>query len=175
MKNKKTIIISKLNLIKTRNPSTYIITFILITLLIFNFNIINLGNLPSSFTNIKNLIYQKDEVYLSTDYKKLIKYYENLTKQDNCIQIMTNELSIPYFLKKPTCTKFYLMWFVSPIKVQEKFVNELKIFKPRLILFNSELSSYHFDEKHAPILFNYIEQNYSMSIKFKSWTFYKIN
>ena len=174
IKKNNNLIILKLNLIKISYFKALLSLFVIITLLIFKFNIVNIKNLPTSISSIKNLIYQKDEDYLSSDYKKLINYYKNLAKQDNCIQILTNELSIPYFLKKPTCTKFYLMWFVSPVAVQEKFVNQLKKTKPRLILYNSEISPYHFSEKHAPILYDYIKRNYSINSKYKSWTFYVI-
>ena len=117
----------------------------------------------------------KDQEYLSSDYEELIKYYKNLVKDENCVQILTNEAAIPYLMSKPTCTQFFMMYSAGSIEIQNKFINQLKKIKPNIILYNSEITTWDFSSKHAPILFKYIDQNYSFHSKFKFWTFYKIN
>ena len=88
---------------------------------------------------------------------------------------MTNELAIPYLLEKPTCTQFYLKQLIVTKKIQKKFIDQLDKSKPEIILYNSEIISYEFSNKHAPIVFEYINNNYSLHSKFKFWTFYSRN
>ena len=105
----------------------------------------------------------------------MISYYKNLTRKDKCVQIFTNEAAVPYLLKKPTCTKFYLM-FISPTeKNQALFIKQLKNTKPKFILFHSEIDPYQDTHVSMPMVLDYINSNYSMYEKFKYWTFVKIN
>ena len=39
-------------------------------------------------------------VFLNEDYKDLISYYKKLSSKDECVMIFTNEVAVPYFLKK---------------------------------------------------------------------------
>ena len=94
-------------------------------------------------------------------------------REDKCVQILTNETALPYFLKKPTCTQFYLMWNSAPN--QTKFVKQLKDSKPQIILYSSEIDSYSDIFERTPIVVKYVNQNYSFHSKFKFWTFVKIN
>ena len=67
------------------------------------------------------------------------------------------------------------MYPIGKKDLQEKFIEQLKISKPKIILYNSEISTWDFSSKHASIICDYIEQNYSLHSKFKYWTFYQIN
>ena len=149
------------------------------TILLLNFflipvNSINFKMAAYSFTDIKKLLIQNDGDYLSEDYVVMLDYYKNLVKDEKCIQIFTNETAIPYLLKKPTCSKFYLMWTSSPVKNQKLFVEELKFFRPQFILFDSEKDIYRDIHVKLPIVLEYINTNYSFHSKFKSWTFVKL-
>ena len=151
------------------------IIFFLITVCVLKMNITNIKNIPNSLSNINNFINYKNEKYLSTDYKQLITYYKNLVINERCVQILTNEASIPYLLNKPTCTQYYFMYPIGAANLQKKFIAQLKHSKPKIILYNSEISTWDFSSKHASIVFDYIKQNYSLHSKFKYWTFYQIN
>tara|TARA_B100000029_G_C17462805_1_gene919140 strand:- start:267 stop:1277 length:1011 start_codon:yes stop_codon:yes gene_type:complete len=174
-KNKIKILFSKLNLTFSKNYLRICFMFIFLSLIIFNINIMNLKNLPNSLNGIKALIYAKDHKYISSDYQDLIKYYKKLVNADPCVQTITNELAIPYLLEKPTCTQFYLKQLIVTKKIQKKFIDQLDKSKPEIILYNSEIISYEFSNKHAPIVFEYINNNYSLHSKFKFWTFYSRN
>ena len=110
---------------------------------------------------------------MTRDYNELIKFYENLIGNDKCIQILTNETALPYLLKKPTCTRFSLMWISGPN--QEEFVQQLKEIKPRFLLYSSEIDPYNDVVERIPAVVKYINQNYSFHSKFKFWTFVKRN
>ena len=173
IENKKKIKIL-INNFKKNNINLFII-FSLLIISILKTNITDIKNIPNAFNNIDNLINYKNEKYLSSDYRQLVKYYKNLVKNEKCVQIVTNEASLPYLLNKPTCTQYYFMYPIGKKDLQEKFIEQLKISKPKIILYNSEISTWDFSSKHASIIFDYIEENYSLHSKFKYWTFYQIN
>ena len=174
-KEKLNIFISKVAKILKRNFINLLVIFILLNFLVFKTNITATKNILNSKNNISKFINLDDKKYLSSDYKQLIKYYENLIREENCVQIFTNEAAIPYLLNKPTCTQFYMMYSSGPLHIQKKFIQQLKDIKPQIILYNSEITTWDFSPKHAPLAFEYINLNYSFHSKFKFWTFYKIN
>jgi len=152
-----------------------IIIFFLLNIFILKTNVTEYKNLTYSLENIKNLATYENNKYINSDYIELIKYYKNLVKDQACIQILTNEAVLPYLMDKPVCTQFYFMYPVGHINLQKKFIQQLKTTKPKIILYNSEITTWNFSPKHAPFLFDYVNQNYSFHSKFKYWTFYKIN
>ena len=169
---------------KSFNKSLYVFKkfflFVPLTILFLNFfliptNSINLKNMTYFASHIKKLLTQNDSDYLSNDYATMIDYYKKLTKNEKCVQIFTNETAIPYLLKKPTCSRFYLMWTSAPVKNQKLIVEELKFSKPQLILFDSEKDIYRDTHARLPIVLDFIYANYSFYSKYKSWTFVKIN
>ena len=105
----------------------------------------------------------------------MIDYYKNISASDKCVQIFTNEAAIPYLLDKPTCSKFYSMWISSKKESQEKFISELMISKPKIILYSSKKDIYGGTDKKLPDVLSFIEQNYSLHSNFLDWTFFKIN
>ena len=120
------------------------------------------------------MIYYKDEKYLTADYKALVNYYKDLTIDEKCIQIITNESTLPYFINKPSCTPYYFMYPVGALSLQKKFIQKLKEKKPKTILYRSEKTSWDFSKLQAPLLFDFIERNYVFYNKYKLWTFYKL-
>ena len=135
----------------------------------------NVKNTIFSFSQINKLLIQNDNNYLSKDYLEMINYYKNLVEDEKCVQIFTNETAIPYLLKKPTCTKFYLMAFSATNKNQKLFIKQLEITQPRFILFHSEIDPYEDTHYSMPFVLNYINTNYTFHSKFKFWTFVEIN
>jgi hypothetical protein len=158
-----------------KNNINLLTIFFLLLICIFKTNLLNIKNISNSLSSINNLINYKDEKYLSSDYKELVPYYKNLIKNEKCVQILTNEASLPYLLDKPTCSQYYFMYPVGAVKIQKKFIYQLKNSKPKFILYKSEISTWDFLPKHASLVFDFIEENYSFYSKFKYWTFYQIN
>ncbi len=161
--------------------------FIPLLILLINFTVIsiysmwyrgdvaNVKNTIFSFSQINTLLKQNDYNYLSKDHLEMINYYKNLVEDEKCIQIFTNETAIPYLLKKPTCTNFYLMFISSTKENQKLFIKQLEDTKPKFILFHSEIDPYNETHDSMPIVLDYINKNYSFYDKLKFWTFVKIN
>jgi len=163
-----------LNIFKKKYVNLLMI-FLLLNVFILKNNIRDIKNLPNSVKNIKNLATYENNKYLNYDYIELINYYKNLVKNQSCIQTLTNEAAVPYLMDKPVCTQFYFMYPLGHKNLQKKFIQQLETSKPKIILYNSEITTWDFSSKHAKHLFDYINQNYSFHSKFKYWTFYKIN
>ena len=128
---------------------------------------VQLRNIPNFYTSVGALIYKDDFAFINKDYQDFIVYYDKITKNHECITIVTIDNAIPYFLKKPTCSKYYISYISSPEYIQNKFVNEISVKKPVYIAYG----------KHPKldIVKKYILQNYSFFKKINKWTIYRIN
>ena len=158
----------------------------LLLIIIFNLEIYKIKNIPSVFKKIDSLMHAPDKEFLSNsnpkkwsefvsnEYNELIVYYKNLTKDEDCVQIFTDEQAIPYLMRKKTCTNYYQMLIAEPKKIQENFVNQLQIKKPKIILYKSERVFWVQAENRLPIVNLYLEKNYEFHSKFKYWTFIKL-
>jgi hypothetical protein len=127
---------------------------------------VQLRNIPNFYTSVGALIYKDDFAFINKDYQDFIIYYDKLTKNHECITVVTIDNSIPYFLNKPTCSKYYISYISSPEYIQNKFVNEISVKKPVYIAYG----------KHPKldIVKKYILQNYSFFKKINKWTIYRI-
>jgi len=163
---------------KFKNFFRYTPILTLIFFIILNFTNdknIQLRNIPNFFTSVDSLIYKDDFAFIDKDYQDFIVYYNKLSKKDKCTFIFTKEIAIPYFLKKPTCSKFYTAYTSSPENLQNKFVSDISAKKPVYIVYE-----YLMDGKFKPntqlhIVKKYILQNYSFFEKFNKWIIYRIN
>ena len=149
--------------------------FILIFISFFYNTNVSIKNIPNSINSIKYLINQKDEKFLSKDYTELINFYKKLTVNDKCIQIFTNEVAIPYLLKKPSCTKYYVVYSASQKQLQEDHVKSLIKNKPTYILYKSEKDIYDSPIGRLTIVNDYILNNYSFFQKFNKFTIFRKN
>ena len=156
------------------------IIFLLLLSLIISFlekkyeskNILNVLKFKNS---INNLVQIKDESYLSNDYKNFLKYYKNLIKNEKCVMVFTNEAALSYFLKKPTCSKYYLRYTSTPEIIQKELIEDIKEKTPNFIIYKSEIDIYHDSNKQRLYLVdNYIKRNYTPFEKYKHWEIYKI-
>ena len=99
-----------------------------------NYRIVNIRNFNKNFTNY---IHLDDRHFIDKKTIKLLDYYNKITEKDNCVQIFTYDLAIPYLLRKPSCTKYYASWLASPIEKQEDYIRQLKKIQPKYILYES--------------------------------------
>ena len=125
---------------------------------------------------ISKLVYAKDKEFLQDNIKEyinLIDYYKEISTEDNCIQIFTDEVALPFLVKRKSCTKFNIMMITSPEKSQIRFINELKEKKPNIILYNSDKFDFGYT-KNLTLVNDYIKENYILHSEFDFWTFLKI-
>ena len=131
-------------------------------------------NLPTSFNSIKELINFEDKNYLSKDYQEFIQYYADVSKSDNCVTIFTNEIAIYYFLKKPSCSKYFNMWTATPEEIQSEMIKDFKSNRPKFILYESEKDVFKISQERLLLVNAFILENYVFYEKFKYWDIYKI-
>ena len=131
-------------------------------------------NLTTSFNSIKELISLEDKNYLSKDYQEFIQYYADISKSDNCITIFTNEIAIYYFLKKPSCSKYFNMWTATPEEIQSEMIKDFKSNRPKFILYESEKDIFKISQERLLLVNAFILENYVFYEKFKYWDIYKI-
>jgi hypothetical protein len=170
--------------IKTKDFFTDL-KFIFSSKIIFIFSLVCSLFFILDFKNIKNIIYLKknittlvkaeDKFYLSKNYKLIIDRYKILSNEDECIQILTDDISFSYFLRKPTCTQFYnpSAQVINGI-TEEKFVKQLNVSSPKIILYKSP-NNILLDFPNMPNALLHINKKYSFFENYNGYIFYKIN
>ena len=151
-----------------------ILSFVFIFIYSLFFFEIDLKKVLQFNKKINIYINQENEKFLDKETIKLVNYYKDVSKNDDCIQSITNIASLPYLVNKPSCTRFFTNWYNVTEKHQKKFINELENNKPRLLLYSSKIDIYNFDdEKRIPLIISYIKNNYVTYSKTDDWHFLK--
>ena len=131
-------------------------------------------NIANIKNNIKALIDAKDSQYLNKDTKLVLENYKKLSKEDSCTQILTDDIAFTYFLKKPSCTQFYIPAQIINNYTEEKFIKQLKEASPNIILYRS-LNNILTNYSNMPNAIKYIEKEYSFFKNYNNYIFYKKN
>ena len=147
-------------------------TICIITFYSLFFFEIDFKNITSFNKKINIYINQENEKFLDNETIKLVNFYKYVSRDDDCIQTITNLATLPFLVNKPSCTKYFTNWYNVTLKHQEKFINELENKKPRILLFKSKLDVYNFDDdKRIPLIINYVKNNYITYNKTDDWHF----
>ena len=134
-------------------PLKFIFVLIIIftsTFYFLNHNKLNFNNIKNFKNNFVNYINYNDYAFIDADTKELIDFYKKINLKDECVQIFTFDLAMPYLLKKPSCTKYFSSWLASPINKQESYVNDLKKIEPEYILYKSRGKNFDLTFKVEP-------------------------
>ena len=162
---------------RTNIPKNFFLILIFIIFSIFMFlknENTNIKNISNFYSSSKSLINKNDFSFVNNDYKEFIIYYRNLIQDEKCVLIFTNENALPYFLKKPTCSKFYTAYTSSPESLQKRFVEEIREKTPSYVVYESQIDYYDKPNITLNIVNNYILDNYTLLEKINKWTIYKI-
>ncbi|MDB3932067.1 hypothetical protein N9374_03215 [Candidatus Pelagibacter sp.] len=149
------------------------LSFILIIFVfIFRLDFGRLNNLPNSITNFNTLLFAKDDYYLDDNYKGFIKIYKKLTKNDSCVQSFYDDLTLPYLLNKPSCTKYYASTHIINDWSDDYFLNEFKKNLPEYILYDGP---YQILTKKSNMIKvdEYVRATYDFYLNYKDWIIYK--
>lgn len=113
--------------------------------------------------------YTNDYYYEQANYENY-KKLENIFKKEECINNLTYEAAIPFVLSKPTCNKFYFPWSIGGDRLQNEYIDLLKISKSKKILIkkNEEYINNSL-KKLLPIVFKYLETNYKIQNDFNGY------
>ena len=122
-----------------------IIPVILCLTVLFNnfFNIKTLDNILSSKKNFLHYLKIEDEEFIKSAWSnpkhlsKFLKKFNELNKDERCIQNFTADIILPYLLKKPSCTKYFSSWLALSKKVQLRYIKDIKIKSPNYIIYES--------------------------------------
>jgi len=149
--------------------------FIFIVLIFLNFKFYQLNGIFNFKDKLDTLLQANDVEFLNGSQEKyidLIKYYKNISLNSDCIQILTDENALPYLLRKKTCTKYYQIWILQPKHLQKKFIEALKIKKPKIILIKTKTAKF---TPKLQLVEKYINNEYTVYDTFEEWTFLKLN
>lgn len=130
-------------------------------------------NFIHSKDNIQRLLNYSDNKYISKDYQNFILQYKELSSQDECVMIYTNEVALPYLLKKPTCSKHYLLYLATPPQIQKNIIKDLNISTPKYLVYKSDVDAYGHVGDRLKLLDGYIKENYNFYQKISHWEIYK--
>ena len=111
-----------------------ILGLLIIILISFNFNYQKILTYKDNF---KNYISSKDENFISIKRREIIKDISFFVKKEKCVQNFTADLSLPYLINKPNCTKFISPWIASGTKFENEFIKLLKRNKVNYIIYSS--------------------------------------
>ncbi len=122
--------------------------------------------------NISNLLLAEDDAYLDDNIKSVLTKYKELTINDSCIQILTDDVSFPYLLKKQTCTQSYIPAAIITDSLEKKFISQLKESNPAIILYDST-SNLLLNKLNMPIITEFVNRNYRFFENYNGFIFYK--
>ena len=160
---------------KIYNSKTLFFTtfLILIFIFIFRLDIDKFKNFQKIKENISGLIYLDDNKTLNKDYHSFVKFYQNLTYDDNCVQVFTDNVSLPYFLDKPTCTRYYISNNLVTDWTDLNFIQEFEKNKPKYILYSAP-DKILVNKENMSTVISYVNKNYKFHVNFEGYIIYKI-
>ena len=152
----------------------------LITLLIIVFfttqevNIKNISHIFDLKKNIFALHKQENEIFLTDAYKEFIKNFTILSKNDKCVQQLNDDNALPYFLNKPTCTKYFVNAHILSNHTENNFLIELQKSMPEYIVSESNINWFKLRNNY-PKASSFVSENYSFFKKYDSWVVIRKN
>lgn len=152
--------------------SNYILISLICFLTIINVKIINFSNLFNN--NISTLVYAEDKAFLNEKYKGFLKYYTDVSREDDCVQVLSDDIALPYLLKKPSCTQFFIPAHILSGWNEDKFITQIKQSNPQFILYSSSLLWLN-NKKNMPSVISFIQSNYHLYNNYMGWSIYKKN
>jgi len=98
--------------------------------------------------------------------------------QDNCVAL-TSEAAWPYLLRVPSTSRFFLIWFASPVPHQEELIRDIEVHKPQYLLVRSKHLANAIDGiamlRRIPRVAAYVDANYSLDKVLSGYEIYRRN
>lgn len=83
------------------------------------------------------LIAAPDDAWLTPVERRVRDRLRILTADDPCFFTFTSEGAWPYLMKKPTCGRYFIVWFTSAAPIQRALQRDLDVWRPSHILLRS--------------------------------------
>ena len=162
------MILARLNIYLKKGLNSFENIFVIVSLAIFllslNFNISNVYNFKSRLSEYVKI---DDLEYLNDLDKQFVLEAREITRDEKCIQLFTNDVALLYLLKKPSCSKFYFSWSIGSLKNQKLFIDDLK--NVNLVITNGSTDYWDIPlETKYPIIKAYIEEEFKKVINTSS-------
>lgn len=156
----------------------------------FNFNnnesisLQKISRIKNIKNNLYNLISSDNEIFIKNEhlqslsgstfnYVDALEKYMLISKNDKCSQVIISEdISFPFFLGKPSCTQFFnpsRSVFVND--TENKFIEQLKFSSPQILLYDGPIK-FLANKFNMPNAIKYIEENYFFLENYKGFIFY---
>ena len=163
---------SKINILFKKISSNLIFISLICFFSIINIKVLNISNIFNIKDNISALVYASDKQFLSDEYKKFLKYFSEISKKDECVQVLSDDVILPYLLKKPSCTQFMMSAHILSGWNEDKFINQMKLSNSQFILYSSSLIMAS-NKKNMPNVVSFIKNNYYFYDNYMGWHIYK--
>ena len=162
------MILARLNIYLKKGLNSFENIFVIVSLAIFllslNFNISNVYNFKSRLSEYVKI---DDLEYLNDLDKQFVLEAREITRDEKCIQLFTNDVALLYLLKKQSCSKFYFSWSIGSLKNQKLFIDDLK--NVNLVITNGSTDYWDIPlETKYPIIKAYIEEEFKKVINTSS-------
>lgn len=132
----------------------------------------NISNISNISNNINYLLTADKELYFKKNDLLILEKYKKLSSNDDCLQYFSDDNYFPYYINKPTCTKFYISNQLLKNFTDKEFFLEFEKSLPQIILFDSP-SKILLDRNNFSNILHYIENRYYFYEDYNGYIFYK--
>ncbi len=146
-------------------------------------NVKTYENILSAKERFLHYIKLPDEAFIKTGFshpvylKNFLSKFNELNKNEKCVQNFTTDIILPYLLKKPSCTKYFAPYLALSERAQLKNIEEIKASSPIYVIYKSP--GHIFDNipthKRLKLVNAYIIDNYDMYDSLNGYTILKKN
>ncbi len=118
-----------------------------------------------------------DDAFLNPDQKSWLRVLDSQLKDEKCLFSFTNDNVVNYLLKKPSCSRFFAVITASSLTLQREVVSDLKLEKPRMIIYSSPTGAQAIDgiqnSERLPLVNDYILKYYQPAFDEAGWKFFR--
>jgi hypothetical protein len=98
---------------------------------------IDVSNVVTAPERLRALVTAPDDAWLTPGQRRVRDRLRELTAGDPCFFTFTNEGAWAYLLQKPTCGRYFIVWFVSAAPLQAALQRDLETHRPSHILLSA--------------------------------------
>lgn len=145
-----------------------ILIFIIVILILPNIKIEIKKTIFVNFPNNK-----ENEFYYSSAMLENYKKIKEFLKDEICVNNITYDALLPYVISKPSCNRYYFVYSLGGIKIQEEYIKYLESSKSKRIIIKKKEKYINNSPEQLLILFNYINQNYKVEAEIDNYLILK--
>ena len=131
-------------------------------------------NLPPPSPNVETIEPVVGSIFITLFllFKTTILPSESTTISSGTSSILSDDISLPYLLKKPSCTQFFIPAHILIGWNENKFIDQMNKSNPNFILYSSPITMLT-NKKNMPKVDLFIKNNYYLFRDFMGWKIYE--